>query len=188
PSRRRISATRTRSHGSSCAPRYSRYARSSSSRSGKSASRSKAPSPLLRVARLRRIADHPLVNHRALARAGAEQAPHPLHVLALAQTPAHHDPDLGSGPVESPLQRLGGHQRPDLAGAEASEDVVALAPADVAGERRDQLLAGDGVSGLVVGREHTRLVRAMPPEQQRQRLALAARKSQQASGAPPGGD
>jgi hypothetical protein len=50
------------------------------------------------------------------------------------------------------------------------------------------VLARHPVSGLVVGHEHQRALGPVVTEQQRQRLALAARKGQDAPRPPPGGD
>jgi hypothetical protein len=123
--------------------------------------------------------DDELVDDRLFPRPGAEETSHPLHMLPLAQPPRDDDPDLGVGDVETFVEHLGGHQSSNLASAEASQSILAFPPADVAGERHDEVFAGYGVGRLVVGHEHQSLLFAMTSEQQRQRLALAAREREQ---------
>ena len=130
------------------------------------------------------MTDDQLVDERPLARRGPQQAPHPLHVLARAHPP-DHDPDLRVGYVEPFVEHLRGDERTQLARAEAGQRDVALAPADVAGERHDEVVARDRVGRLVVRDEDQRPLAAVAREQPRQRLALAPRKREQPPRPPP---
>src|SRR5450631_3278946 len=114
-------------------------ARSSISLSGRSRSDSKTLPPPFSLTRFTGSLDDKLVDERPLARAGAKQPADALNVLALAHSPGDHDTHLGVGDVDPFVEHLRRDQRPKRPGAKAVEDILALCPSDVAGQRHDQV-------------------------------------------------
>ncbi len=117
---------------------------------------SKAFAPPSRLRNLHGLARNQLVDERAFPGRGPEQAADALEVFALAERTPHDDRHLRVGNVEPLVEHSSGHQRPELPVAESGEDFFALLAADIASERHDEVLAGNRVRGLVVGRKHER--------------------------------
>ena len=86
-------------------------------------------------------------------------------MLPLAERAPNDDADVGVGNVQAFVQHTRGDERTQDAGTKSLEDGVAFFPADVAGDRHDQVLARNGVGRLVVGSKHrrTRVAMALQP-------------------------
>src|SRR5438093_2414294 len=154
PTKRAYSSSSTRSHTWSCSPRKCGSTTLPWMLHGSSASGSKPCPPPTGQPDLGGLATHQLVNQSALSLERPQQAPYALHVLALAERTAHDDRDISVGYIDSLIQypcRYEGTERPLT---ESREHLFALPSSDVAGERHDQVLAGDAVGALVVGREN----------------------------------
>src|SRR5262249_13837508 len=88
--------------------------------------------------------------------------------------------------VESLVQDLSRDDRSQLAGREALEGVTALTPADLAGDRHDQVVTGDLVGALVVRGEHEDARGPVLCKQPGYRPALGCGEGEQGSRCPPG--
>src|SRR5262245_23283847 len=176
PLNRSTSSTRARSQGWSAAPRNEGTSRPASTNAGMRFSGSKRPPPSVRRAHLVGVAHHELVDRRALARPWAQEASDALDVLAFAAGTGDDDPDLGVRHVDSFIEDLRRHERPQLAVAKTREHALALLAANVTGQRHDQMLAGDGVGSLIVAGEHQRPLFPMARQEHADQIAFAARK------------
>src|SRR5439155_26475473 len=176
PTNRAYSSSNTRSHGWSCSSRKCGSRTLPWMLPGSNASGSKPCPPPTGQPDLRGPATHELVHERALSFARPQQATDTLHMLALAERTADDDRDIGVGHVDPFVQHPRRHQGPERSLAESRERLLALLSADVAGERHDQMLAGDGVRDLVAGGEdeHSRVT--MTVEQHTEHLALGLRE------------
>src|SRR5947208_11860376 len=172
PTNRAYSSSSTRSHAWSCSPRKCGSTTLPWMLHGSSASGSKPCPPPTGQPDLGGLATHELVHQGALSFARPQQAPYALHVLALAEGTAHDDRDIGVGDVDSLVQHPCRYEGPERSLAESHEHLFALPSTDVASERHDQVLAGDAVGPLVVGRENEQARVTMPGQQHAQRLAL----------------
>src|SRR6266403_3509382 len=152
PTNRAYSSSSTRSHRWSCSPRKCGSTTLPWMLHGSSASGSKPCPPPTGQPDLAGLATHELVHQGALSFARPQQAPYALHVLALAEGTAHDDRDISVGYVDSLIQHPRRYESPERSLAESHERLFALRSTDVAGERHDQVLAGDAVGVLGVGR------------------------------------
>src|SRR5437667_8651138 len=176
PTKRAYSSSSTRSHTWSCSPRKCGSTTSPWMLHGSSASGSKPCPPPTGQPDLGGLATHELVHQGALSFARPQQAPYALHVLALAEGTAHDDRDISVGYVDSLVQHPCRHEGPERSLAESHEHLFALPSTDVASERHDQVLAGDAVGALVVGRENEQACVTMTVEQHAEHLALGLRE------------
>jgi len=74
-------------------------------------------------------------------------------VLTLPERATHNHGDVGVRDVEALVEHPRRHERPEVSVAEALQNVITLWAADVARERHDEVLAGDGIRRFVVGGE-----------------------------------
>src|SRR2546425_12407098 len=176
PTNRAYSSSSTRSHRWSCSPRKCGSTTLPWMLHGSSASGSKPCPPPTGQPDLGGPATHELVHQGALSFAGPQQAPYALHVLALAEGTAHDDRDISVGDVDSLVQHPCRYEGPERSLAESHEHLFALPSTDVASERHDQVLAGDAVGALVVGRENQKACVTMTVEQHAEHLALGLRE------------
>src|SRR5438093_1943133 len=176
PTNRAYSSSSTRSHAWSCSPRKCGSTTLPWMLHGSSASGSKPCPPPTGQPDLGGLATHQLVHQGALSLERPQQAPYALHVLALAECTAHDDRDISGGYVDSLVQYPCRYEGPERSLAESREHLFALPSTDVAGERHDQVLAGDAVGVLVVGRENQQSRVTMTVEQHTEHLALGLRE------------
>src|SRR5437867_1393580 len=176
PTNRAYSSSSTRSHRWSCSPRKCGSTTLPWMLHGSSASGSKPCPPPTGQPDLGGLATHQLVHQGALSLERPQQAPHALHVLALAECTTHDDRDISFGYVDSLVQYPCRYEGPERSLTESREHLFALRSADVAGERHDQVLAGDAVGVLVVGRENQQSRVTMTAEQHAEHLALGLRE------------
>src|SRR5437773_3175422 len=176
PTKRAYSSSSTRSHTWSCSPRKCGSTTLPWMLHGSSASGSQPCRPPTGQPDLVGLATHEHVHQGALAFERPQQAPYALHVLALAEGTAHDDRDISVGDVDSLVQHPCRYEGPERPLAESHEHLFALPSTDVASERHDQVLAGDAVSALVVGRENQQACVTMTVEQHAEHLALGFRE------------
>src|SRR5436190_14328019 len=176
PTNRAYSSSSTRSHAWSCSPRKCGSTTLPWMLHGSSASGSKPCPPPTGQPDLGGLATHQLVHQGALSLERPQQAPYALHVLALAECTAHDDRDISFGYVDSLVQYPCRYEGPERSLTESRDHLFALPSTDVAGERHDQVLAGDAVGALVVGRENQQSRVTMTVEQHAEHLALGLRK------------
>src|SRR3989441_5031319 len=186
PTNRAYSSSSTRSHRWSCSPRKCGSTTLPWMLHGSSASGSKPCPPPTGQPDLGGLATHELVHQGALSFARPQQAPYALHVLALAEGTAHDDRDISVGHVDSLVQHACRYEGPERPLAESHEHLFALPSTDVASERHDQVLAGDAVGALVVGRENPQAYVTMTVEQHAEHLALGLREGNELAGAAEG--
>src|SRR5436190_2179261 len=186
PTNRAYSSSSTRSHAWSCSPRKCGSTTLPWMLHGSSASGSKPCPPPTGQPDLGGLATHQLVHQGALSLERPQQAPYALHVLALAECTAHDDRDISGGYVDSLVQYPCRYEGPERSLAESREHLFALPSTDVAGERHDQVLAGDAVGVLVVGRENQQSRVTMTAEQHAEHLALGLREGYELAGAAEG--
>src|SRR5437870_1801596 len=176
PTNRAYSSSSTRSHAWSCSPRKCGSTTLPWMVDGSSVSGSRpCPHPTGQPD-LGGLATHQLVHQGALSLERPQQAPHALHVLALAECTAHDDRDISFGYVDSLVQYPCRYEGPERSLTESRDHLFALPSTDVAGERHDQVLAGDAVGALVVGRENQQSRVTMTVEQHAEHLALGLRE------------
>src|SRR5437879_2820228 len=176
PTNRAYSSSSTRSHTWSCSARKCGSTTLPWMLHGSSASGSKPCPPPTGQPDLGGPATHELVHQGALSFERTQQAPYALHVLALAEGTAHDDRDISVGYVDSLVQHPSRYEGPERSLAESHEHLFALPSTDVASERHDQVLAGDAVGALVVGRENQKACVTMTVEQHAEHLALGLRE------------
>src|SRR5438128_962587 len=176
PTNRAYSSSSTRSHTWSCSARKCGSTTLPWMLHGSSASGSKPCPPPTGQPDLGGLATHELVHQGALTFERPQQAPYALHVLALAEGTAHDDRDISVGYVDSLVQHPCRYEGPERSLAESHEHLFALPSTDVASERHDQVLAGDAVGALVVGRENQQAGVTMTVEQHAEHLALGLRE------------
>src|SRR2546428_8619287 len=186
PTNRAYSSSSTRSQRWLCSPRKCGSTTLPWMLHGSSASGSKPCPPPTGQPDLGGLATHELVHQGALSFARQQQAHYALHVLALAEGTAHDDRDISVGHVDSLVQHACRYEGPERPLAESHEHLFALSSTDVASERHDQVLAGDAVGALVVGRENHQAYVTMTVEQHAEHLALGLREGNELAGAAEG--
>src|SRR2546425_652154 len=186
PTNRAYSSSSTRSHPWSCSPRKCGSTTLPWTLQGSSASGSKACPPPTGQPDLGGLATHELVYERTLSFTRPQQASYALHVLALAECTAPDDRDISLGHVDSLVQHPCRYEGPERSLAESPEHLFALSSTDVASERHDQVLAGDGVGALIVGREDQHPRATMAVEQHAEHFALGLSEGNELTGATEG--
>jgi len=99
------------------------------------------------------VARDEFIHDGSLALGGPQQPTHALDVLTLPEGAANDHRDVGVGDVQPLVEYSRGHEGPEIPSAKALQGIVALGTADVAGQGHDEVLARDGVRGVVVGGE-----------------------------------
>ena len=91
-----------------------------------------------------------LVEQGLFPLAGAQDPPHPLDVLSLAERGADHDGDLCAWKIDALVEDPRRNEASELSGREALELARALLPPDVTGDGHQQVLPRDRVRRGVV--------------------------------------